>query len=73
LTTKVNSGPRANVVYKPFDVTTLHAGYARYFTPPPVENVPSGNVNVFDKTSNESLAGPNAPEQSRQSRAFGLL
>ena len=27
--------PRINVVYKPLDGTTLHAGYARYFTPPP--------------------------------------
>ncbi len=30
--------PRANIIYKPTDWTTLHAGYARYFTPPPVEN-----------------------------------
>ncbi|HUA67084.1 MAG TPA: TonB-dependent receptor, partial [Candidatus Saccharimonadales bacterium] len=27
--------PRVNVIYKPTDSTTLHAGYARYFTPPP--------------------------------------
>ncbi len=26
--------PRVSLVYKPFDGTTLHAGYARYFTPP---------------------------------------
>lgn len=26
--------PRINLVYKPIDGTTLHAGYARYFTPP---------------------------------------
>ena len=26
--------PRVNIVYKPFKGTTLHAGYARYFTPP---------------------------------------
>ena len=31
--------PRLGFVYKPTDTTTLHAGYARYFTPPPVENV----------------------------------
>ena len=31
--------PRVNLIYKPTDSTTLHAGYARYFTPPPVENV----------------------------------
>jgi outer membrane receptor protein involved in Fe transport len=26
--------PRINLVYKPLDGTTFHAGYARYFTPP---------------------------------------
>src|SRR5207249_11619257 len=31
--------PRLNVVYKPWEPTTLHAGYARYFTPPPLEAV----------------------------------
>ena len=54
--------PRANIIWQPTDSTTLHAGYARYFTPPPLENVPSGNVNQFDGTANESPAGPNAPD-----------
>ncbi|MFZ1072290.1 MAG: TonB-dependent receptor [Verrucomicrobiia bacterium] len=40
--------PRVNLIYQPTDWTTLHAGYARYFTPPPVENVPAGNVSQFD-------------------------
>ncbi len=53
--------PRANIIWQPMDTTTLHAGYARYFTPPPLENVPSGDVNQFDGTANESPAGPNAP------------
>jgi outer membrane receptor for ferrienterochelin and colicin len=26
--------PRVALIYKPFDATTLHAGFARYFTPP---------------------------------------
>jgi outer membrane receptor for ferrienterochelin and colicins len=32
----------------------LHAGYARYFTPPPVENTFAATVNQFDGTSNAS-------------------
>ena len=36
--------PRINAVYKPFAGTTLHAGYARYFTPPP--QALSGPVNA---------------------------
>ena len=27
--------PRLSLTYKPFDGTTFHVGYARYFTPPP--------------------------------------
>ncbi len=54
------ASPRINVIWQPTDLTTLHAGYARYFTPPPLENVPSGNVNAFVGTANESPSGPNA-------------
>jgi len=43
--------PRANLVYKPWESTTLHGGYARYFTPPPLETVPAGNIVAFDGTS----------------------
>jgi outer membrane receptor protein involved in Fe transport len=43
--------PRINLVYKPTDWTTLHAGYSRFFTPPPLENVPAGNISAFENTS----------------------
>ena len=33
--------PRVNGVWKPTDTTTIHAGYARYFSPPPFELVAS--------------------------------
>ncbi len=29
--------PRANLVWTPTDTTTVHGGYARYFSPPPIE------------------------------------
>ena len=43
--------PRANLVYQPFKGTTLHAGYSRYFTPPPVESVSGGTLAKFNGTS----------------------
>jgi len=46
--------PRVNLIYQPTGSTTLHAGYSRYFTPPPVENVPGSTVAQFDHTSNAS-------------------
>ena len=54
--------PRVNLIWQPTDSTTIHGGYARYFTPPPVEDVSGASVNKFDGTSNESPAGPNAPD-----------
>ena len=56
--------PRVNLIYQPTDATTLHAGYARYFTPPAPENVPSETVGEFVGTSNESPFGPGAPASS---------
>jgi outer membrane receptor protein involved in Fe transport len=43
--------PRVNVVWKPTPTTTLHAGYARYFTPPPFELVSATSVNLFANTT----------------------
>ena len=39
--------PRVNAVYKLTDKTTLHAGYAREFTPPPLELVGTTSVQKF--------------------------
>src|SRR4029077_12927380 len=44
--------PRINIVYKPWDSTTFHAGYARYFTPPPLEAVPEATIAKFTGTTN---------------------
>ncbi len=45
--------PRLNIVYKPFESTTLHVGYARYFTPPPLEAIPQSTISKFLGTTNE--------------------
>jgi len=46
--------PRVNLIWQPTDSTTMHAGYARYFTPPPVENVSGSDLALFDGTSNST-------------------
>src|SRR6266567_5946739 len=46
--------PRINIVYTPWTSTTLHAGYARYFTPPPLEAVPESTIAKFTGTTNQS-------------------
>ncbi|HEY3637513.1 MAG TPA: TonB-dependent receptor [Rhizomicrobium sp.] len=43
--------PRANAVWEATDDTTLHIGYARYYSPPPFELVGSESVGKFLNTS----------------------
>jgi outer membrane receptor protein involved in Fe transport len=43
--------PRANLVWRPTDATTVHLGYARYFTPPAFELVASETVERFQNTT----------------------
>jgi outer membrane receptor protein involved in Fe transport len=72
--------PRVSLEYKPVQGTTIHAGYARYFTPPPqviagptnlalFDNTPGGASNVQQSASCPpphpvSCAGPVLPERS---------
>lgn len=42
--------PRVSLEYRPFEGTTLHAGYARYFTPPPQVAAGPTNISLFDNT-----------------------
>jgi len=43
--------PRVNAVWQPSDATTFHAGYSRYFTPPPFELVASPTIALFANTT----------------------
>jgi len=52
--------PRVNVVLQANKSTTLHAGYARYFTPPPLELVQSQSLQKFVGTSNQSAVLQNS-------------
>jgi outer membrane receptor protein involved in Fe transport len=62
--------PRVNAIYKATDATTLHAGYARYFTPPPMENVPPSSVTEFNGTSNASQVTQDSPVKAESADYF---
>ena len=62
--------PRLNVVYKPWDLTTLHVGYARYFTPPPLEAVPQSTIAKFAGTTNESAITKDSPISAERAHYF---
>jgi outer membrane receptor for ferrienterochelin and colicin len=44
--------PRVNVSYKLSDATALHAGFSRYFTPPPQELAAQSSINLYANTTN---------------------
>ena len=69
----VNEGqvsPRVNFVYQPSDGVTFHAGYARYFTPPPLELVQATTIGKFTGTTNEPALGVSSPVLSERSNYF---
>jgi outer membrane receptor for ferrienterochelin and colicins len=45
------TSPRINAVWQFDSGTTLHAGYSRYFTPPPFELIASGTFTQFANTT----------------------
>ncbi|HET7300990.1 MAG TPA: TonB-dependent receptor, partial [Oleiagrimonas sp.] len=50
--TESQLSPRLGLVYQATDNTVLHAGYARYFTPPATEAITTANIHKFDGTTN---------------------
>ncbi|QYD67581.1 TonB-dependent receptor [Paraburkholderia edwinii] len=55
--------PRIGAVYQLTPATTVHAGYARYFTPPSFELVSSGTIGRFAGTTNAPEVTQNDPVQ----------
>src|SRR5438876_1126858 len=64
--------PRISVVYKPWDSTALHVGYARYFTPPPLEAVPQSTIAKFAGTTNQSAITKDSPISSERAHYFDI-
>src|ERR1700744_5261933 len=58
--------PRANLVWTPTDTTTVHAGFARYFSPPPIELVASTDIALYDNTT---AAGDHTDDVPKAERA----
>lgn len=49
--------PRINLAYKISDRSALHAGYSRYFTPPPQELAAQSSIDLYRNTSNAPQLG----------------
>ena len=68
--TESQFSPRINIVYTPWEATTFHAGYARYFTPPPLENVDQSTIAKFTGTTNESAITLDSPVKAERAHYF---
>lgn len=62
--------PRLGLVYKATPDTTFHAGYSRYFTPPPTELIASKTLALFAGTSNAPSSNQDSPVKSERSNYF---
>jgi outer membrane receptor protein involved in Fe transport len=62
--------PRLNTVYQLTPATTLHAGYSRYFTPPPLESVESAGIRAAANTTNAPQVFQNSPDKSERANYF---
>ena len=64
--------PRLGAVYQLGADTRVHAGYARYFTPPPTEKIDTTSVAKFLGTTNALPSDANTAVRSERSNYFDL-
>jgi outer membrane receptor protein involved in Fe transport len=64
--------PRVALVYKPFEDTSIHAGYARYFTPPMQAQATPTNLALFNNTTQQPVISADDPVQPERSHYFDV-
>ena len=64
--------PRFGLVYNVTPDTTLHAGYARYFTPPPTELIAPTDIALFEGTTNQLPGDANTNVKSERSNYYDI-
>jgi outer membrane receptor protein involved in Fe transport len=64
--------PRVNLVMKATDTTTVHAGYSRYFVPPPFELVAPAAIALFNNTTAASTVQQEGIVKAERSHYFDV-
>jgi hypothetical protein len=62
--------PRAGLIYTPIKSTTMHIGYSRYFTPPPVEDVSGNSLTAFKGTSGAPSVFEDSPVKAERANYY---
>ena len=64
--------PRLNALWKVTDATAIHAGYSRYFTPPPQELVAQKSIDLYAGTSNAPEVGVSDTVKAERTHYFDV-
>ena len=64
--------PRVNLIYTPLEGTKIHAGYARYFTPPVQALAGPTNTFAFQNTTAQPEIFQNSPVLPERSHVFDV-
>ncbi len=64
--------PRANLVWKIDDATSVHIGYARYFMPPTLQYVPPSTVKEFEYTTDAPFNDRDDPPKVERDNYFDV-
>jgi outer membrane receptor protein involved in Fe transport len=64
--------PRVNIVWRPTETTTVHAGYSRYFVPPPFELITSTAITKLLNTTAAPAVTQNDPVRAERSHYFDV-
>jgi outer membrane receptor protein involved in Fe transport len=72
LTHENQLSPRVNAVWRAASSTTVHTGYANYFTPPPFELFSVTSLNRFSGTSAAPEVTQNSPVKAERDQYFDV-
>ncbi len=64
--------PRFGAIYDVSKNTKIHAGFARYFTPPPVSGISETNRQKFESTSNASESESNGKVKAERTSYYDV-
>ena len=64
--------PRINLTWKPYDGTTVHAGYSRNFTPPDQVLAAPTNLALVANTTAQPAVSTNDPVQPERSNVYDI-
>ncbi len=64
--------PRVNLAYQLSPATALHAGYSRYFTPPPQELAAQSSIDLYANTSNAPQIAQSDTVKAERTRYYDV-